>query len=574
MVSKSEIRAAKNASTVTKLRALISAMLFNLCIGSYYMYGNINSYVFEYLKHKGNDNISAQDCLIVQPIWLIMQSVWTAISIRIADKLGYRAVNWIAFGSYALVNFLCAYMDNYYFLIYFYSFMSGSSCGLGYLMGIYITWTYYPEKKGLVTGIILFTAGVSASILSPLTTYVVNPNNKEASDPEVYKNVPKMFTVLGFYFLVLTLVAGLIQPPPLETEDLKKVIKKKKNYRKLVRSGTDPKSLKEFQPEDLEFKRQLAYVNRHRLSKEMDDVLQDVALNLISGLNEDRVNDLMAPADGEFDEGNLHNVSSLVEDHDQTANDLTDGSGFNSLRKSYTISSFRKKLSVEEVYKQSQEIKEVSCPSLKFGFRSKTFLMVASMAFCSSIYNYFFNSAWKDFGITRIPDIKDDKLSLILSAASVCNSVARLTMGVLILKISFKVLYVGVLVVQIFCAFTITSFATSYYTYLMYVCLSLFCLGSHVTLFPTLCTKAFGIDVGRRIYPYIYQCFSASSLAQYFIYKYIDKREVGPLFTVFGSMSIIALVLVIMFTDEVDWSDANLKHDAEERQKAIEPEDL
>lgn len=49
----------------TKLRALISGMLFNLCIGSYYMYGNINESVFNYLKNNGNPDISAQDCLIV-----------------------------------------------------------------------------------------------------------------------------------------------------------------------------------------------------------------------------------------------------------------------------------------------------------------------------------------------------------------------------------------------------------------------------------------------------------------------------------------------------------------------------
>ena len=51
-----------------KVRSLISGMMFNLIVGSYYMYGNINEPVFYYLKSQGNEHITAEDCLIVQPI--------------------------------------------------------------------------------------------------------------------------------------------------------------------------------------------------------------------------------------------------------------------------------------------------------------------------------------------------------------------------------------------------------------------------------------------------------------------------------------------------------------------------
>jgi OFA family oxalate/formate antiporter-like MFS transporter len=101
----------------------------------------------------------------------------SAFGIKLAEKIGFSGVNWVAFGLYSLVNLLCSQLSNYNLLIYFYSLGSGFSCGLGYLMGIYIAWTYYPDKKGVVTGIILFTAGVSASILSPMTTYILNPTN-------------------------------------------------------------------------------------------------------------------------------------------------------------------------------------------------------------------------------------------------------------------------------------------------------------------------------------------------------------------------------------------------------------
>ena len=37
-------------NSFNQTRALASGMLFNLCIGSYYVYGNINDYIMEYLK--------------------------------------------------------------------------------------------------------------------------------------------------------------------------------------------------------------------------------------------------------------------------------------------------------------------------------------------------------------------------------------------------------------------------------------------------------------------------------------------------------------------------------------------
>ena len=49
----------------TKIRALLSAMMFNLCIGSYYLYGNINTVVSEYLKNNGNPDITDKTTVII-----------------------------------------------------------------------------------------------------------------------------------------------------------------------------------------------------------------------------------------------------------------------------------------------------------------------------------------------------------------------------------------------------------------------------------------------------------------------------------------------------------------------------
>jgi hypothetical protein len=67
---------------------------------------------------------------------------------------------------------------------------------------------------------------------------------------------------------------------------------------------------------------------------------------------------------------------------------------------------------------------------------------------------------------------------------------------------------------EIISAFTVNYFGTtSYFVYTCYVSVSLTCLGAHITLFPTITSKMFGVEVGSKIYPFVFQCFSVASLA-------------------------------------------------------------
>jgi MFS family permease len=136
------------------------------------------------------------------------------------------------------------------------------------------------------------------------------------------------------------------------------------------------------------------------------------------------------------------------------------------------------------------------------------------MAMSSSIYNYFFNSAWKNYGTTFLGNISDQKISFILTVGSLCNSFSRIIIGLLLQKFKFRTLYLGILFVQMFSAFTVSHIGTtSYAVYTCYVSVSLFCLGAHITLFPTITSKVFGVEVGRKIYPFVFSCFSVASLA-------------------------------------------------------------
>jgi len=190
------------------------------------------------------------------------------------------------------------------------------------------------------------------------------------------------------------------------------------------------------------------------------------------------------------------------------------------------------------------------------------------MAFSSSIYNYFFNGVWKDFAIYKVSSLDDEQLSRIVAIAAVFNSIARLIVGFLSSKISFKTIYFVIVLMQIACSFSVNYLANNYILIVAFVSVSMFSIGAHVTLFPTITTKVFGVDAGKNTYPFIYQCFSTASVTQTLLYK-LSHKNFDILLKIFGGLSCFALFLAIFFSEEVDWTNEQAEFAAEQTKKKI-----
>ena len=85
---------------------------------------------------------------------------------------------------------------------------------------------YFPNKKGLITGIIVGAYGLGSSVFNIIATKIVNPHNEKSTIPsnddknlkffriEVAERVPLMFRVLCCVWLCLILMsASLISLP-------------------------------------------------------------------------------------------------------------------------------------------------------------------------------------------------------------------------------------------------------------------------------------------------------------------------------------------------------------------------
>jgi len=538
--------------------SVFCAMVVNLMIGSYYCYSNMNPYVAAYLR-SFNPNVTSKDTLLILPIWLVNQSLFAIVGVRLSEKFGYVKVNLAAFVGYTLVNGLMIYVKNYWLFIIVYGFLPGITIGLGYLPSMYIAWTYFPKKKSMVTGVILFTAGISASILSPITTSIVNPDNMAdySTNPTVYNNVPSMFKFLFFYFGALTLVACGFQPEPYTSktyQEKKQLEKEIEEYKKSLAPSAIPSgnisrgsrhmsrrmSVRNQVMTELDNKRIRIYHNEE-LKNDLNGVVDPQAAMLMAAIDTDKVVDLVQ---------NKDNLENQVREQVKS---MRNSIKLDAKSDQEQIEQIKEKLvetNIQNIYRTSTLLLSKECPSVRIGLKSKVYLQVAIMAFGCSIINYFLNSVWKDFYRSKF-SVEDDKMALLLSMGGFSNSIARLVAGALLMRYTFKSIFLCLVCVVIFTCITVNFWATTYGAGAFYLLLVFGGIGTQVTIFPTMTTKVFGATTGPKIYPYVYLIFSIANITQYLILKVFSNWSV--MFILFGACAVAALVVGINFNENPDW---------------------
>ena len=108
---------------------------------------------------------------------------------------------------------LIYFSDNFWVIIGGFIFF-GFGIGIGYYPILKNSWKYFPEKKGLITGIVLCAFGLSPFIFTTLADLIINPNGKYEYDKkkerypkEVSENVRIFSLIMGvilFCFMVLS----------------------------------------------------------------------------------------------------------------------------------------------------------------------------------------------------------------------------------------------------------------------------------------------------------------------------------------------------------------------------------
>lgn len=93
------------------------------------------------------------------------------------------------------------------YLVYTAMTLFGISIAIGYFSLLRNSWKYYPERKGLITGIILCSYGLASTIYTSICEYIVNPKEVKPISEDFYEEevAQKMF----YFILILTITFSL-----------------------------------------------------------------------------------------------------------------------------------------------------------------------------------------------------------------------------------------------------------------------------------------------------------------------------------------------------------------------------
>jgi OFA family oxalate/formate antiporter-like MFS transporter len=133
--------------------------------------------------------------------------IGTLVGGRIQDRIGPRPVVLVGGVIYSIGMMLASLVetpDQLWLLILTYGLIAGLGLGAGYIVPIAMLVKWFPDRRGLITGIAVAGFGAGALITAPVANRLIDPTDVAAT-----------FLPLGLAYLVATLVGGsFFRNPP------------------------------------------------------------------------------------------------------------------------------------------------------------------------------------------------------------------------------------------------------------------------------------------------------------------------------------------------------------------------
>lgn len=165
---------------------VIGSIIIFMVFGSLYTWSNINVVFISYLKYNNSPNIDIVDGYFMMPIIIVISDSFVYFGTKIEEKIGFKLSLLISLTMACCSHFFLIFTTRLP-IIYILMIIFGIAIGFSYISITRNSWYFYPNKKGLISGIILFGYGVSSMIFSAIADYIINPNN-ESAEPNGFFN--------------------------------------------------------------------------------------------------------------------------------------------------------------------------------------------------------------------------------------------------------------------------------------------------------------------------------------------------------------------------------------------------
>ena len=194
--------------------SIISAIMINIVCGSLYSWSGINGYYISYLKYADSPTVEIKDGYFFMPLITFTTMCFSPLITIINEKISIKSISFISTILIILTN-ICLYYSTNIFKVYGCMICYGIINSMNYMPIIRNCLLYFPQKKGLINGLVLFGYGTSSLIYNSIADYLINPSYKQINqstgffDKEISDNIIiylKFFNIFNGIMSILSFI--------------------------------------------------------------------------------------------------------------------------------------------------------------------------------------------------------------------------------------------------------------------------------------------------------------------------------------------------------------------------------
>ncbi|OMJ69769.1 hypothetical protein SteCoe_32417 [Stentor coeruleus] len=487
-----------------KILTVLGCALTHFTVGTIYCTGNIMPYVTSYIFLK-DESVTMASMTIVFYICILTYALAFQISNLIQIKYTPKKCIYAGAALYIVVVFVTAACQNRIAVIIIYGILLGAASGTAYPAALMIAISCYPERKGLVTGIVVGSFAVGAFVFNFIATAIVNPSNikpysktvsggktEKFFERSVAENVPEMFLILAaIYTVLLTIALFLVQDIDVKAANLAASNAPKPPI--INHDSEKPKKSKKGTTEDS---------NHLKVNHDEDD----------------------ADSSSEHSESHDASENSSMEEHNEP----------------------EKKVEYKRIqtFIVNEDLNLTPLDALK----TKQFHQIFWCFILSGTAGLFAVASFKTIGIKYGYD--DTFLTVTGSLGSILNGTMRPLWGMFFDKTNFRMVYLVILCTQICICVTFPEVSKFKPAFLIWLVILFVCSGGHFTLLAPTAVRIYSRATGSKVYTYFIIAMGLASITVYFIQVYATvKIDPSYFFYILAGLSGISLVSTIFFTE-------------------------
>ena len=201
---------------------VFGGILIHLFCGNLYLWGNISNYVVTYYHFLGDSGARLSFAVYILTISFTTQSIFTPLGPYLQKRWNPKLVLLLGASIMNLAVLGASYCKSWAMFVFLYAFCFPAGIGIVYWVPIMCGWEWFPERKGLISGLIVAGYGFGAFIFGFVTTAIANPDNIKPHTPDdgtgdpdklfpkdVGERVPEMFRTCLVYWAIFSVISIL-----------------------------------------------------------------------------------------------------------------------------------------------------------------------------------------------------------------------------------------------------------------------------------------------------------------------------------------------------------------------------